>query len=327
MSEVQGDAAGLYAQGAPSYFQDSTFAGPTASQDYFRGAGMNYAGSQGVRNMNQGAQGALNNMFQPSYLDFAGGMGTGMGLGGLGAGMQATGNIGNFSNASPELQSLFGGTNPYIDQANQSMATNAIDMFQNQIMPGVRSAQTAYQPGGSSRGDIVTGNATNDLIREITGNANQNYMNAYNTDQGTRLNALGLASGIQGQQAGMYGNLAQAGLGFGAQTGSLGTQRFGAAAGALPGISQNPINMAQAGLGFADQERADVQGALDSDIARFNYEQNAPRYNLEWMNNILQGNAGFGGQDTTQAQRQGLGIGNQIGQGAGAAAALYGAFA
>ena len=221
-------------------------------------------------------------------------------------------------NASPLMQQMLSGSvarNPFIEGANQAMVRDAVGAFQQETMPALRASQIAYQPGGSSRGEIAGGLAASNLQRGITDKINQNYMNAFNAAQQQQMGAAQLLEQGRGARA---GEALQQGLGaFGtglAGEGQIG-QNLGLGLGAYGGVSQQPIDVAGnlADVGLAQRELAQQQ--LDEDINRFQFGQNIEDQKLSNYMNLIQGN--FGGSTVASAERGGLGLAGSIQQGIG----------
>ena len=221
-------------------------------------------------------------------------------------------------NASPLMQQMLSGSvsqNPFIEGANQAMVRDAVGAFQQETMPALRASQIAYQPGGSSRGEIAGGLAASNLQRGITDKINQNYMNAFNAAQQQQMGAAQLLEQGRGARA---GEALQQGLGaFGtglAGEGQIG-QNLGLGLGAYGGVSQAPIDVAGnlADVGLAQRELSQQQ--LDEDINRFQFGQNIEDQKLSNYMNLIQGN--FGGSTVASAERGGLGLAGSIQQGIG----------
>jgi len=229
------------------------------------------------------------------------------------------------ANASPIMQQMLSGSvqqNPFIGQAINSFANDAVGNFQEQVMPALRASQIAYQPGGSSRGDIAGGIAAGSLGRSIADFANQSYMDAFNSAQQQQMGAAQLMEQARGQRA--QEALGQASGAFNPALGgeSLITSRLGGGLGAYPTVAQAPIDMMSSvgDVGFAQREMAQQQ--LDEDINRYQFDQNVQDQKLQNYMNLIQGN--YGGTTTASAERGGLGLAGQLGQGVGGLAALGG---
>jgi hypothetical protein len=229
------------------------------------------------------------------------------------------------SNASPVMQQMLSGSvqqNPFINQAISSFANDAVGNFQQQVMPAMRASQIAYQPGGSSRGDIASGIAAGNVGRSIADFANRSYMDAFNSAQQQQMGAAQLMEQARGQRA--QESLAQAGGAFQpALAGeSLITQRLGGGLGAYPSVAQAPVDMMTSlgDVGYGQREME--QQLLDESVNRYQFEQNIEDQKLQNYMNLIQGN--YGGTSVSTAERGGLGLAGALGQGVGGLAALGG---
>ena len=160
-------------------------------------------------------------------------------------------------------------------------------------------AKTAGMTGAISRGTF--GGARNTLLQaEQQRGANQSiadlrtrgqqdaFMNAqqqFNQDQARSLQAQQLNQAAYGQQAGLLGQLGTAGL----QSGLQGSQALGQL-----GAQQQTTDLARLQAQGATGAQQQQQGQQGLDIAYQNYltQQNYPKSQLEYLSNILRGNAG-----------------------------------
>jgi len=229
------------------------------------------------------------------------------------------------ANASPLMQQMLSGSvqqNPFIDQAINSFTSDAVGNFQEQVMPALRASQIAYQPGGSSRGDIAGGIAAGNVGRSIADFANQSRMDAFNSAQQQQMGAAQLMEQSRGQRA--QEALGQASGAFNPALGgeSLITSRLGGGLGAYPTVAQAPIDMMTSlgDVGYGQREMTQQQ--LDENVNRYQFDQNVEDQKLQNYMNLIQGN--YGGTTTASAERGGLGLAGQLGQGVGGLAALGG---
>ena len=178
--------------------------------------------------------------------------------------------------------------------------------LQQNILPGLRSAQVGYQPGGSSRGDIVTGMATTGAAQKLTDQASRMYADAFARAQERRLPAgqMALQAQQQAQQLGLSG--AQTRLG----AGQLGQQAFGTGLAARQAAGQqglSALDRAQGVLGapiglmkqvgdVGAQQRAFNQEAINQKMAAYNYDQMKPYQALQNYASMISGQ--YGGQST-----------------------------
>jgi hypothetical protein len=118
--------------------------------------------------------------------------------------------------------------------------------------------------------------------------------------------------------------LGQAGGAFNPALGgeSLITSRLGGGLGAYPTVAQAPIDMMTSlgDIGYSQREM--TQQGMDEDINRYQFGQNVEDQKLQNYMNLIQGN--YGGTTTASAERGGLGLAGQLGQGVGGLAALGG---
>ena len=122
------------------------------------------------------------------------------------------------------------------------------------------------------------------------------YMNAqaqFNQDQARQLQAQQLNQAAYGQQAALLGQLGTAGL----QAGLQGSQALGQL-GAQQQTADLARLQAQGAVGAQQQQQA--QQGLDIAYQNFLTQQNYPKTQLEYLSNILRGNAGALG--STQVQ-------------------------
>jgi len=122
------------------------------------------------------------------------------------------------------------------------------------------------------------------------------YMNAqqqFNQDQARSLQAQQLNQAAYGQQAALLGQLGTAGL----QSGLQGSQALGQL-----GAQQQTTDLARLQAQGATGAQQQQQAQQGLDIAYQNYltQQNYPKSQLEYLSNILRGNAGALG--STQVQ-------------------------
>lgn len=183
---------------------------------------------------------------------------------------------------SPGIQSLLdtsGGSflnaNPYLDQMFGQASRAVSDQWKDTVMPGINASFAGA--GGANSG----------IEREL----------AFDSARTLGDTLGGLATNIYG---GNYANERGLMMDASSQLGDLYSRNQGLAATLAPTAAgldwQNLDRLYQAGaLGREDQ-----MGALQSDIDRWNYQQNQPYDNLaRYMQNI---GGGYGSQSTTQAQ-------------------------
>ena len=158
-----------------------------------------------------------------------------------------------------------------------AMGRDVMSTLQGQVLPGIRSQQVSYQPGGSSRGDLVTSQAVQAANQRLIDNAQRMYADAYSQAQGRRLPA------------------AQQLLGSIAQGGQLGLSAMAQ----YPSIMQAPLGLYGAVGRVGGQQRAFNQEAINQAMAKYNYGAMAPQQALQNYMSMISGN--YGGQSTAGA--------------------------
>lgn len=296
-----GEAKRRYQQDQPQFFPGETITPFTAPETQYQQFVTDYTTGGRPQALQAGAEAATQGLF-------------GAGVGGLQRAYDLSGRpILDETQASPVMQQMLSGQvqqNPFIQPAIQAMARDAVGNFQQQVMPALRASQIAYQPGGSSRGDIATGLAAGEVGRSITDAATRMQMGAFESAQQQQMDAARLLEGARGARAQESLGLGQGGLGLG--LGAYGT------------VAQTPIdimgNLADVGM----TQRELQQQQLDEAINRYQFEQNVQDQKLANYMNLIQGN--YGGQSVATAERGGLGLAGQLGQVGGTLAALGGLF-
>lgn len=178
------------------------------------------------------------------------------------------------------VQGLSGQIDPnaYNPMVN-ALTSNVIGNLQKDVLPGIRQQQVMYQPGGSSRAALQQNRAVTDAVTSgMTKPIADMYTNAYN----------------QAQQRAV-------------QSGSL-----------YPSIMGAPLAMNAAIGNVGAQRRAMTQAAIDRDMARYEYEANAPQNALRNYMAMVSGDYG----STTTATTPGPSGLSQLGQIAGIAGSL-----
>lgn len=162
----------------------------------------------------------------------------------------------------------------------KAMTTEALGNFNNQIMPSIRANQMSYQPGGSSRGDIVTGLAGGAMASQLANNAQKMYYNAFNQAQQNRINSMR-----------MY-----------------------------PSIMSAPLQPMQALYGVGADRQRMSQAVMDNARARWDAEQNKSWNKLGQYANLVRGNFGGTSTSTSPAPQTNplsvlMGLGSLFGSG------------
>ena len=163
---------------------------------------------------------------------------------------------------------------PMMDYLGRQMKSN----LETNVLPGIRESLVKYQPGGSTRGDLVQARAISDANQQMLDKAAQMTYDAYTGAQDRALR---------------YGSL-------------------------YPTIMGAPLSMYEAMSGVGDQRRAMTQATIDRDMARYEYEANAPQNALR---NYMAMVSGDYGSTTTQTTPGPSGL-SQLGQIAGIAGSL-----
>lgn len=180
------------------------------------------------------------------------------------------------------LQGLSGQIDPnaYNPMVN-ALTSNVIGNLQKSVLPGIRQQQVMYQPGGSSRAALQQNQAVTDAVSKgMTKPIADMYTNAYNQAQQRAVQSGSLYPSVMGAPLAMYGAM-----------GNVGAQR-----------------------------RAMTQSAIDRDMARYEYEANAPQNALRNYMAMVSGDYG----STTTATTPGPSGLSQLGQIAGIGASLFG---
>jgi hypothetical protein len=151
------------------------------------------------------------------------------------------------------------------------------------VLPQIRGSLVNYQPGGSTRGNMLQQQAiANAVTQGMSMPMAQMYGNAYQQAQSQRLPAAQQALGAYQQAMG--------GLQQGAQTGLAGVSAY-------PTIMGAPLAMYQAGADVGQQRRALAQEGINQQMAKYNYAAQAPQIALQ---NYMAGISGEYGGTTTQ---------------------------
>ncbi len=229
------------------------------------------------------------------------------------------------TNASPIMQQMLSGSvaqNPFIGNAINSFANDAIGNFQQQVMPALRASQIAYQPGGSSRGEIASGIAAGNVGRSIADFANRSYMNAFDSAQAQQMGAAQLMEQSRARRADEALQQGMGAMGLGLSGEQAIGQRLGQGLGAYGGVSQTPVDVYGNVMDVGMTQRELEQQQLDEAVNRYQFDQNIQDQKLSNYMNLVQGN--YGRNTTTSAQRGGMGLAGSLGQAAGTVAALSG---
>jgi len=305
-------AGELLGQGMPAYYPEQTQAQFTQPELASQQGITDYVGSPAVQKMQEAGANQLLGTYNRANL-----------IGRYGGGLMDYGQAvnrygmtqGQYAGMTPfnqgQLSDLLAGNvnTSALAPVIGAMGRDVMSTLQGQVLPGIRSQQVAYQPGGSSRGDLVTSQAVQAANQRLIDNAQRMYSDAYSQAQGRRLPAAQMALGSQqaAQQLGLAGG------NLGLQAGGMGLSALGQ----YPSIMQAPLGMYGALGKVGGQQRAFNQEAINQAMAKYNYQAMAPQQALQNYMAMISGN--YGGQSTAAASPL-----SQVGQLASIAMALGG---
>ena len=308
LQEGFGRAESLYKGGPAPYFPGKTLAGFDPSQQAAQAATLGYA--TGPR---PAAQQAMAERQMGRTYDWA----SQMPQAGL-TGLQRQANLGNLmqtyggkgvAETLPTSYDMMrgrvdtGAGTPYGDMATayKDQVIGQLTDPTSGVLPGIRSSLVNYQPGGSSRGNMLQQQAIVEAVSKgMAMPMSQMYGQAYQQAQGARLPAAQAALAGRQQQLDAIGQRAQmeqagfgqymGGLQQGAQTGLAGMQQY-------PGIMAAPMAMYGAMGDVGAQRRAMAQESINQAMQKYQYGAQAPQIALQ---NYMAGISGeYGG---TRAQ-------------------------
>jgi len=159
------------------------------------------------------------------------------------------------------IQGLSGQVDPSAYNPLASSLTDTVTSnLQKNILPGLRQNQVRFQPGGSSRGDLVNNRAISSAVTSgLTKPLADMYTNAYNQAQNRAMQSGSLYPSIMGAPLSMYNAMGQVG----------------------------------------DRRQALTQAQMDADMARYAYQAEAPYNALNQYMNTISGNYGSSSVNTT----------------------------
>jgi len=203
----------------------------------------------------------------------------------------------------PTMQNMLSGTvdrgagTPYgdLETAYKDSVISQLTNPTTGVLPGIRAGLVNYQPGGSTRGNMLQQQAIVDaMTKGYAQPVAQMYGQAYQQAQAGRLPAA------QAIQQG-YGGIGSA-YGQAAQTGLAGMQQY-------PGLMAAPLSMYGAMGDVGAQRRAMAQESINQAMQKYEYGATAPQTALQ---NYMAGISGeYGGQQ--QARPSALQSMGQIG--------------
>ena len=164
------------------------------------------------------------------------------------------------------------------------------------MLAQIRQQQVGYQPGGSSRGDIVTGMAAKGASQKLADQASRMYADAFAKAQERRLPAGQMA--LQAQQAAQQLGLAGGNLRLGAgnmlssagQLGLSGVDR-------MPAVQNAMYDRFGRMQSVGAQQRAMKQEEYNQKMAKYNYNANKHQQALQNYMSMISGQ--YGGSTTS----------------------------
>ena len=97
------------------------------------------------------------------------------------------------------------------DPVADAVRAQAMSQLTGNVLPGIRQQITQYNPGGSTRGDIVQANAIAATQEDITNKIATAQFEAYKSAQDRQLGALGRYPSIVGAPLQQYGAMSEIG--------------------------------------------------------------------------------------------------------------------
>ena len=183
----------------------------------------------------------------------------------------------------PMTASQYAGLTPFSDAQFSSLLSGEVDtsvfnpladayrneamgQLTGEILPGIRSQLVQFQPGGSTRGDIVQANAVAAANQRVTDNIGKAMFDAYNQAQGRRMGAAQMGLGAQqfGQQQGAAGA-------------GIGTSYLGQ----YPDVMSAPLTNIAAMDRVGQQRQAMEQQGIQAALDRYAYESQLPTIGLQ----------------------------------------------
>jgi len=274
------EAQRLYEEGVPSYYTGQTVADRTPAQKWADQSTIGYAMGPRAAGMQAGAEGSLMGTLQGGQAaqNWGGGLAGALGQSSYGA--LTPYNQGQYADLLAGRVDTGAGS-PYAAMTN-ALQQGVTSNLQQNILPGIRSQQVQYQPGGSSRANLVQNQAIAKAVQSgLTKPLADMYSGAYQTAQGMRMPAAQMGIGQQ-----------QYGMGYGLQ--GMGAQQ--ASMGQYPSIMDAPFSLYNRMGQVGAQRRGMNQEMINQDMARYNYDANAPQQALANYMNTISGD--YGGTTT-----------------------------
>ena len=148
---------------------------------------------------------------------------------------------------------------PMVNALQQQVTSN----LKGNILPGIRESLVRYQPGGSSRGDLVQNKAISNAVTS------------------------GMTTPLAQMYTDAYGRAKDRGVQWGQQ---------------YPGIMAAPLSGAAALGEVGAQQRAMQQEGINRDMAKYQYEATAPQQSLANYMSMISGNYGGTTRQTVPGQ-------------------------
>ena len=280
-----------FSQGGPQYYPNQTVApqGPVTGIAQNELFGRATHGNELLPTGQQAAQSTLNDDYMWGNPAMLGQLF--MSQGGDAAGMDQLMQIGGGSMLN---------ANPYVDDMFNNAASRVGEQFSKYVMPGVTSMFAGAGRYGSNQHAEGLGAAQGQFGDMLNRLATSIYGGNYANERGLQQQALNTAGqfDLQGRSL-QQGALDSAGTMFGRER-----VMQGQAAGMSPELSQaDYFDIAQL-MGLGGQQDAYSQSLLNSDIARWDFNQQAPNESLSFLNNILSGASAYKGGTTTGGSQQ-----------------------
>lgn len=284
------EASKWYDSGGPQYYEGNTVVDRNPLINQSEDALMNYFGSSGVTGLLDSAQGATQNM--------------------LGQGPQGYGALFDDPNVGSAYSQLISGDpSPYIKDAADAADADMMESFNRNVVPGIRDNMVlSGHYGGSTRSDMMNERAVDDLTENMSQNRANMYQSSYENAQNRMLGGLGQAES------------ARSGIG------NESINRYGQGMSGVPGLfDMNQEALSYPGLVGTDRMNYD-QRVLDSDIDRWNYNQNLPLSNLQNYMGLIGGNYGNSGTTVNESRDSAYNVGRGLFKDSSALASLGASF-
>jgi len=326
-------AAHLLDQKMPDYYSGKTQAGFTSPEQIAQQQIVSYGTGQEARDQIHRQRLQLQDSYnRAGAMDTLGAAAQKRGLGvakGVGAYGKDLTDYGGQATAYDLSQSDYAGMTPFQNQQLKDMLAGKVNMSATSglrsvtgamrrdimdelqgpsgMLAQIRQQQVGYQPGGSSRGDIVTGMAAKGASQKLADQASRMYADAFAKAQERRLPAGQMALQAQqtAQQLGLSGAQTRLGAGqLGQQAYRTGLQARQAAGqqglSALDraqGVLSAPMGLMKQVGDVGAQQRAWNQEKINQEMAKYNYEQMKPYQGLQNYMSMISGQ--YGGQSSS----------------------------